>query len=384
MSAEVLLSSPAGDIRLRGPDLERPFRMTPSADHPFLSLGDYFRGIESFVRERGLSGRAGGELEDGPPEPLLIRSEKHGALYHVCRVEVRAGSRRSEFGVLTALSRPARETLHREFDLLAELSRRTDPPLLPRPFFRKEVTLGREGRQASGLMCLVEWLPGFHEWHLAPGPARDRPGIVIWDLQNGLRPASESECRSIFRQAARILTLLCDPGKQRHIHPWHHAAGDFVVRPAGDGVQLKLTTARGYPPIIPFSEAGAVPLLFALVYFVLQLTVQMRLDRADGVGEPLWAGTPALEAALEGFLEGLAGLSARGRLSRAAAGDALGLLRSLSPEELLQLYAPLLPWYEQRSPADFPLIRDRLPAHSVELAAILRALPEAAPAGASG
>ena len=47
-------------------------------------------------------------------------------------------------------------------------------------------------------------------------------------------------------------------------------------------------------------------LLDALLVFFLNLTIRMRLDRQDGIGEIVWADDIAIKGTLQGFLEGLA------------------------------------------------------------------------------
>ncbi len=57
MEIKYLFSSPEGDISLGpvedpvfgGEDLARPFLITPSEHHPFLTLGDYFEAIRAFI-----------------------------------------------------------------------------------------------------------------------------------------------------------------------------------------------------------------------------------------------------------------------------------------------------------------------------------------------
>jgi len=46
-------------------------------------------------------------------------------------------------------------------------------------------------------------------------------------------------------------------------------------------------------------------ILQALLLFFLRLSIRMRLDRMDGVGEIIWADHRAVAGTLEGFLEGL-------------------------------------------------------------------------------
>jgi len=88
-----------------------------------------------------------------------------------------------------------------------------------------------------------------------------------------------------------ILTLY----KYEHLPPhpsWHHAAGISCKEHWGV-VDVRLTTARGYEPLVIFIEDQDINPVMALLYFFLDLTVRMRLDRWEGVGEIVWAGIPA-------------------------------------------------------------------------------------------
>jgi len=49
MEIKYLFSSQEGDISLGPEDLARPFLITPSEHHPFLTLEDYFNTIREFV-----------------------------------------------------------------------------------------------------------------------------------------------------------------------------------------------------------------------------------------------------------------------------------------------------------------------------------------------
>ena len=137
-------------------------------------------------------------------------------------------------------------------------------------------------------MCVSEWLEGYHEWHLSVDQD-GKQAVLIWDMEKGNRIASREEGRSIFREASRILTLYYDTTTYQQIYPWHHAAGDFVVKRAGGAAEVKLTTARNYMPLISFPRKADTNRVTALVAFLLNMAVQMRLDRTGGVGEPVWA-----------------------------------------------------------------------------------------------
>jgi len=102
-------------------------------------------------------------------------------------------------------------------------------------------------------------------------------------------PHRRSKAAGLFREASKILTLYYDPDTYHQICPWHHAAGDFVVNLSEGIVQVKLTAARNYLPLISFPGRAGTNRVTAFVAFLLNMTVQMRLDRIGGVGEPIWA-----------------------------------------------------------------------------------------------
>lgn len=371
MFIDHLFSSPDGDIRLRPEDLARPFLIRPSEPHPFLTLGDYFEAIETFLlRDEEkclitiLKARGIGKDKRGRIRRIRIRSEKHGALYHVASIEILLDDRPIKSAVSTAVSNQARSCLTNEYNTLKSLHRSHMLPYLPPVYEKGDVTClnGHQGRETLSMM-LSEWFEGSHEWHLSMDAANHRQKVCIWDLENGHRYASEEEAFEIFRQAARILTLYYDPHTFKQIHPWRHAAGDFIVKTGHDGIHIRLTTARGYRSIMDFLSKDRANPLIAMAYFFLNLTVCMRLDKLNGVGETVWAGDFSVQAAVEGFLEGLRILVEKGTLPSGQIRKLLSLLQSLNEGELERLFAPLLAFYEADSPAEHQVIHAHLKDH---------------------
>ena len=115
-----------------------------------------------------------------------------------------------------------------------------------------------------------------------------------------------------YRQAAGILTYYYNVESFEQILSWHHGAGDFVVNIDNGDLDVKLVSARGYAPLFTNSthlkngENDVELILQALLIFFLNLTVRMRLDRYDGVGDIVWADGPAVQSTLAGFFDGLA------------------------------------------------------------------------------
>ena len=104
-----------------------------------------------------------------------------------------------------------------------------------------------------------------------------------------------------------ILTACYDPITLHQIFPWHHAAGDFVVRIDGDRTAVRLITVRDYAPMAGFAvqPEDEPALLQALVVYFIHLSIRMRLDRIDGVSEVVWAPASCLAPMVDGFFQGL-------------------------------------------------------------------------------
>ena len=212
-------------------------------------------------------------------------------------------------------------------------------------------------------MVLADWFENYHEWHLSIDKNYGKQKICIWDFQNGNRFASEEEAFEIFRQASKILTLYYDTKDLNQIYPWHHAAGDFIVRARDTSIDVRLTTVREYQSIMDyFSEETAKPMI-AIVYFFLNLTIRMRLDKLDGVGETVWAGDFCVKATIEGFFDAIRIMESEGRYSLGRPKDLLFLLKSFGEEEIRGLFHPLHNWYREGDPAEFLVIQANLKSH---------------------
>ena len=378
MKTRFLFSSPEGDLPAGDTTLARPFLINPSETHPFMSLTDYFGGIETFIlcRDGGPLTRVlerawkrAVALEE--IDEIRIRSEKHGALYHLASVGVTAAGSGAKFAVSTALQKKSKEALSREVHTLRYLDETYGLPYLPKVHLLEEVVCHCDNGTETLRMALAEWFKGFHEWHLS----RDKDNrlfIVIWDLEKGYRKASEKEAFAIYREASRILTLYYNPETFAQIYPWHHGAGDFVVRTSGEVIDVRMTTARGYGPWMIFHEEEKLNPLVAVIYFFLNLSVKMRLDKLDGIGDIAWADAFVLEAAIEGFFQALRTMATEARYPLGEVGDSLSLLKGFSAEELRGLFNPLLPYYGEGDPGDFSVIGTNLETHSEELYGVIQ------------
>lgn len=365
MIVEYRFASGDGDIPADSQTLDRPFLLSPAEPHPSLTLRDYFDALRAFAMQ-SLPVIA----PESVPDRVIIRSEKHGALYHVASVEVCRREESRKFAVSVALSDRGKAGLTREEILLKDLETSFRLPYLPRFLFKGQVAAPGE---LALPMLMTEWFCDFHEWHLVADQSHD---LRIWDQKRGNRFALEKEISGIYRGASRILTLYYDAETFRQIRPWHHAAGDFVVSAEGGNVEVRLTTVRGYEPMELFSHGGTLNPVIGLVYFFADLSTKMRLDRIDGTGDVIWADDFCLAPVMEGFLDALRITAGQGRCPLGEAEDFIRLLKTFSGEDMASLFGPLLGLYETEDPGDFPIIKKNLGNHMDALSRIIRSFPE--------
>jgi hypothetical protein len=174
----------------------------------------------------------------------------------------------------------------------------------------------------------------------------------------------------LYRRGAKILTLYYNWNNFKQIYPWHHAAGDFILKEMGDTVDLRLVMVRDYAAVVDFTTNKKAGKLLALILFFLHLTIQMRIDRLDGVGDVVWAEDYCLEGVVPGFLEGLTEGEGRRRRGMPSALEIHALLRNFTGEEWLQFLVELLGIYNF-SQEELSLIRDHGDGHIDRLQQVL-------------
>jgi hypothetical protein len=304
-------------------------------------------------------------------EWLEIRTEKHGGCYHVAHVDFKVAGETISFAVNVAASQQARAQLERDFRLLRKLERRYRFPYLPQVYFKAAERYREGGKTIRWLHAFVaEWFEGYHEFHLHRGISEDPCRLLLWDQDQGYRYLSTDQELELYRQASRILTAYYDWNSFRQIYPWHHAAGDFVLKEEEGRVDLRLVTVRDYAPVVDFKTRKRAGKLLALLLFFLHLTIQMRLDRLDGVGEVVWAGDHCLEGVVAGFMQGLTERDSRMRGSMPPAPEVQNLFCRFSNEELMQLLSEMLDSYEFAG-EELSHIRDQGEAHIEHLMQVM-------------
>jgi hypothetical protein len=391
-----LVSSPHGDIPadehkwdlpLEGDASETPYRIYFDSIREFLSK-DEFRPFLSLISKKN-----GRRIFIDEVNELIIRTEKHGLFYHPASIEFILKQGKVKFGLNVAISDMGRHWLKEELNVLQKLHEKYGLPYLPK------VYLFGEFNDMSFL--LEDWFEGYHEFHISKYENGSH-GLKLWDFCHGYKYLSPEQSFEIYKQTSKILTLYYDLDDFSEIFPWHHAAGDFVVKIVGENnkpplppfnspltkgghrgvkgemrgfsgktIDVRLTTARRYKPFIGFLGQDTLNPILALCYYLLNLTIRMRLDKLDGLGEVVWIDHRCVEATLRGFFEALTVKDLRNSVGNVE--EFLTILQSFNADELKILVSPLLEQY--RKTGDFPAVTSNLDSHIQELYSTLQTLP---------
>lgn len=286
-----------------------------------MTVGDYFTAARTFLAESeeggcNILGAAFSAMTDkgGDKDPLLsvdLFLEKHGAFYHPLRVKVLSEAGRSASFVLNgAVSRPGLALIQKEYRLLSWLEKQAPAVYTPRVFKAGTVTLGNQApeNQTPGKkevkFFMGEWFEGFREFHISK--IQEEAQIAVWASDGSVSYLTLERASQIYEQIAYILTAYYNLDTGDQIFPWHHAAGDFVANPLVPGFPVKLITVRGYGPLTDFEVDGTGGhILPLLLFFFLNLTLRMQLDRVDGIGKIVFLGDRVLTATLKGFFRAL-------------------------------------------------------------------------------
>lgn len=274
------------------------------------TYGDYFTAVHRFLEAghygaivRALSLNSGIPCGPDAIHSIHIFLVKHGAFYHPGRVEIWGQVLLGAFVVNVAVSDSGKSVIQREFDLLQRLNVSESAGFLPMAYEYADITLENH---AAFKMFLAQWYEGFHEFHMMLDPEDHRFKLRVWDPEQCIGFLLQEDTFELYRQVAVILTTYYNPESFEQIFPWHHAAGDFVVRCSGSGVEVRLITVRQYTAMYVSDVANDDACLEAMLLFLINLSIRTRIDRLDGVGDFVWAEDGVVDATVQGFLECMA------------------------------------------------------------------------------
>ncbi len=274
-----------------------------------VSHGMYFEAVHAFLSsnsfEHVLTAAAasiGKPININDINKIDTVLEKHGEYYHPSRILIDIHGQRLALVLNVAISSKGRECLQREYGNLQKLNAAYGWPFLPQVYATGNVQL-KDLRHVS--MFLGQWFEGFHEFHLTRDPNSGKQKVIVWDPIKGSYDLSTAQVAAVYERAASILTAYFNLETYEQIFSWHHAGGDFIVNFEQEQPQVKLITVRQYAPLFEQVEHDAQALMQALFVFLLNLSIHMRLDRLDGVGDVAWVPDVAVPATLRGFFKGL-------------------------------------------------------------------------------
>jgi hypothetical protein len=343
------------------------------------TYGDYFEAAADFLLadEGAVLTKVATAILNRPTgrqaiERIDIHLVKHGAFYHPALVVWYLDGIELRMVLNVAVSPAGRTTLAGEYRALQQLESGFGRSLVPRVF-----ACGRgRGRTAKTPLDMFagQWMCGFHETHLTQNSPTGRPQWVVWHDRRGPLHLTDRQIFQFYQQAAFILTRCYNPFTLEAILDWHHAAGDFVVNPDVDPLQVRLITVRRYAPLFDLDKTQPLTLqtvLEALVAFFIRTSLWMRIDRLDGVGELRWAEAPdLLEAFLEGFLAGIADVARLHGLPEDFGAIVADYLAT-HPADALRRVAEAVLGRQNPHKAERRLIQVHLDAHIATLSALL-------------
>jgi hypothetical protein len=345
-----------------------------------VTYGDYFTAVHRFIGGEGFIALTGALRESlgqsmtaADLGTIRIYLEKHGHFYHPARITVAVANCRPAFVVNVAVTKIGRSYLREDFGNIRLLNNRFPYRFLPQVYCKGKVTLPGRFRRLE--MFLGEWLEGYHEFHLSGEPNELNSRLVVWDPVKGAHPLSKQQRADIYRQIALILTAYYDLETFEQIFSWHNAAGDFIVKTDDGQVDLRLITVRKYAPLFADVSGDADTILQALLICWLNLSIRIRLDRLDGVGEFGCADDDMVGAALMGFFGGLALQVRFGRIPKELPDLFAGYLVALASDDLDTLLEGVVRRLKCH-PFEKALIRNHLKRHGEKMTQAIDRLPQ--------
>ena len=307
---EFFLESPAFPVSSGDPIWKKPLPAGPGKmpeetctpeDRQKITYGDLFCAVADFLSRPDTWQKANLPIPVNAIHPTRIFLAKHGAFYHPCRIET--GKDTPALVVNVAVSTPGREIIETEFNNFIKLGRTKAAGFLPTVY---HLGHGRCTHEINLPMFMGQWLDGYYEFHLSFIQAKLQ--VAAWKPE-GKQVLDRMQVTALMRQAACILAACYDPISMEAVGRFHQAAGDFVVRPVrGDLLQLRLISIREYRPLTDSrnKRADLHLVLDGLLVLLLKTSLQLRLDRLDGVGRYILYPSWTLDPIWQGFVEGVA------------------------------------------------------------------------------
>ncbi len=331
--------------------------------------GDYFTAARKFLENNhfempvnAVSAFLRRRITQNDIKAIHIHLEKHGEFYHPASVRVTLDGGYVTFVLNVAVSESGLNLMGKEYGILDKLDPLFSTSFIPKVYGMGNVVLD------NGIcvkMFLGEWFDDFHEFHVTD-QYDDKKGIVAWDPVRGRVPLTFDQMEDLYRQTAYILTTYYNPETFEQVYPWHHAAGDFIVRlDENKRVDLRLITVRDYQPLVENAVAGPNDLqsiMDAMLFFFLNLSIRTRLDRMDGVNNITWSNDIAVKATIDGFFEALSKKPAIANIPVPLTECFMVYFVNHTTDDILDLSHEIMDAYHPSAP-ELSVIRENLEKH---------------------
>ncbi len=336
-----------------------------------ISYGAYFSAARSFIEKDrfdnllkavSLFAKRGISLE-GIKE-IHVFLEKHGEFYHPSRIETSVCGKTVRFVLNVAVSDTGKGFIEKEYPSIKKLNKAFTHGFIPKVYGKGEVFIKGKTKIC---MFLGQWFDDYNEFHISDPSDKDKR-IVVWDPK-GKYFLSADQTKELYRQATLILAGYYNTETFEQIYPWHHAAGDFVLRKQNKNIDLKLITVRQYRSFGDKKgdmDDDPQSILETLLVFFLNLSIKMRLDRIDGVGDIAWSDGIAIQGIVEGFFTALASKPLIKSISAPLNDCFQYYLSSYTESDLYDLLMDIADAYNPDSP-DVPVIKQNLEKHVHDL-----------------
>jgi hypothetical protein len=344
-----------------------PVRDVPSSiSQKPVTIGEYFHAAGEFISKKNFHVLKAGtrailntNVEVIQISNISFSLEKHGAFYHPIKVVISLKTGQiCQLALNGAVSRQGLALVENECQLLSRLNFLYKWPYIPAVY--------GSGIQASSNhnmgFFLSEWFEGFKEFHVTNTPQGRK--IVLWGSGEDDMVLSFGKALKIYEKISTILTMYYNIETYEQIFPWHHAAGDFIVKLGNDNFQVKLITVRGYSALTEFDSNGIKNpdyILPGLLFFFLNLSLRIQIDRIDGTEDIVWLGESVAKATVRGFLDCLNEKSRLYDLGDIRAGF-IEFYHQFDEEQVASLCLNILESYNQQ-PSEILVLQKNLGAH---------------------
>jgi hypothetical protein len=245
--------------------------------------------------------------------------------------------------------------------------------MVPFSFLPKVYASGRvvvDEKRTVGLF-MGDWFEAYAEFHISKAGEASPARLKVWDPDRGPYELADAQAAEIYQKAAEILTAYYAVDTYEQIFSWHHAAGDFIVKFDGSRIGLKLVTVRRYEQMMRSNANDAGTVIQALLIFLINMTLRMRIDRLDGVGELMWLAPYVVSASLSGFFKGIEAKERFGSLPKGFAGSFKTYLSRMSKLEWVDLVRAIAERLPIES-SEHSLAMDHAETHAKQIYAALR------------